>query len=211
MDQQSPPLRERLKAVATEAMLDAAERCMIRHGYEQTTMQQIAAEAGCATGTFYLHFKSKEDILRVIFARKIAPMHEKVREAHARERNPLRRLRAGMEAFLRESHKEKTCFKIFMDSFPVRHRHFGRMLDAQTMKDHETLQSMELHALREAQGLGLIRKDLPAEILQEFMQAVCVNLFEHLLNTDAQMSVDRQVEIFWGLIGNGIGAREQAR
>ena len=59
--------------------------------------------------------------------------------------------------------------------------------------------------------IGQIREDLPAEIIQEFMQAVCVNLLEHLLNTDAQMSVDRQVEIFWGLIGNGIGAKEQTR
>ncbi len=211
MDQQSPPLRERLKAVAAEAMLDAAERCMIRDGYEQTTMQQIAADAGCATGTFYLHFKSKEEILRAIFARKGVPMHAKVREAYEREQNPLQRIRAGMEAFLREINKEKACFKLFMDAIPVRHRHFGRLLDAQTLKDHDTLHDLELQALRQAQKLGQIREDLPAEIIQEFMQAVCVNLLEHLLNTDAQMSVDRQVEIFWGLIGNGIGAKEQTR
>jgi AcrR family transcriptional regulator len=211
MEQQSPPLRERLKAVAAEAMLDAAERCMIRDGYEQTTMQQIAAEAGCATGTFYLYFKSKEDILRAIFARKGAPMHAKVREAYEREQNPLQRIRAGMEVFLREIHKEKACFKLFMDAIPVRHRHFGRLLDARTLKDHDTLHDLELQALRQAQKLGQIRQDLPAEIIQEFMQAVCVNLLEHLLNTDAQMSVDRHVEIFWRLIGNGIGAKEQTR
>ena len=80
-----------------------------------------------------------------------------------------------------------------------------------TLKDHDTLHDLELQALRQAQKLGQIREDLPAEIIQEFMQAVCVNLLEHLLNTDVQMSVDRQVEIFWGLIGNGIGAREQTR
>ena len=39
------------KRAAFTRMLDAAERCMIEHGYEQSTMQQIAAEAGCATGT----------------------------------------------------------------------------------------------------------------------------------------------------------------
>jgi AcrR family transcriptional regulator len=37
-----------------------------RHGYERTTIRQIAAEAGISEGTIYVYFGSKEDLLFAI-------------------------------------------------------------------------------------------------------------------------------------------------
>jgi TetR/AcrR family fatty acid metabolism transcriptional regulator len=44
-------------------ILDAAIRVFAEHGYHQSTIAQIAREAGVADGTIYLYFKNKEDIL----------------------------------------------------------------------------------------------------------------------------------------------------
>lgn len=41
----------------------AALDCIKRHGYEKTTMGDIAAQAGIARPTLYKHFKSKQEIL----------------------------------------------------------------------------------------------------------------------------------------------------
>jgi AcrR family transcriptional regulator len=41
----------------------AALECIKRHGYEKTTMGDIAARAGIARPTLYKHFKSKQEIL----------------------------------------------------------------------------------------------------------------------------------------------------
>jgi len=41
----------------------AALECIKRHGYQKTTMGDIAARAGIARPTLYKHFKSKEEIL----------------------------------------------------------------------------------------------------------------------------------------------------
>ncbi len=42
-------------------LLAAARELFIERGYEATRPQDIAKSAGVANGTFYLHFKSKED------------------------------------------------------------------------------------------------------------------------------------------------------
>lgn len=42
-------------------LLAAARELFIEQGYEATRPQDIARSAGVANGTFYLHFKSKED------------------------------------------------------------------------------------------------------------------------------------------------------
>jgi AcrR family transcriptional regulator len=52
--------------VVVEAMrdriLDAAERLLGRLGYQKTTMDDIAAEAGVGRRTIYLHFVGKEEV-----------------------------------------------------------------------------------------------------------------------------------------------------
>jgi TetR/AcrR family transcriptional regulator, fatty acid metabolism regulator protein len=48
-------------------ILDASVRVFSRIGYSNTKMHRIADEAGIATGTIYLYFKNKEDILLKIF------------------------------------------------------------------------------------------------------------------------------------------------
>jgi AcrR family transcriptional regulator len=57
-------------AVATtdrkKSILQTAEKLFLTQGYEKTSVNQIVEKAGVAKGTFYHHFKTKEDILSVI-------------------------------------------------------------------------------------------------------------------------------------------------
>lgn len=48
---------------AKSRLCEAALECLIRHGFEKTSMSDIAKEAGIARPTLYKHFKSKADIL----------------------------------------------------------------------------------------------------------------------------------------------------
>jgi len=43
--------------------MDAAVRCVRRHGFEKTSIADIAAEAGVTRPTVYLYFKSRETVL----------------------------------------------------------------------------------------------------------------------------------------------------
>ena len=61
-------LRARREVKPAEArrrdVLDAALGLFARQGFNETTVQEIAAEAGMATGTLYLYFPSKEHVLQ---------------------------------------------------------------------------------------------------------------------------------------------------
>ncbi len=62
-------LRSRRKA-ATRAALEAAlRRCLTERGYDGTSVADVTRAAGVATGTFYLHFASKEAALDAMLER----------------------------------------------------------------------------------------------------------------------------------------------
>ena len=48
------------------AIVDAALACFDRHGLAQSTLDQIAAEAGVTKGAIYHHFSNKQDIFHAL-------------------------------------------------------------------------------------------------------------------------------------------------
>lgn len=60
--------RQEQRTQETQARLfAAAERILVRDGYEGAQLSQIAAEAGRTKGAVYAHFKSKEDLFLALF------------------------------------------------------------------------------------------------------------------------------------------------
>jgi len=51
------------------AILDAAERVFGDHGYAETTIDAVAAEAGISKGSIYNYFQGKEDLFVQVFSR----------------------------------------------------------------------------------------------------------------------------------------------
>lgn len=195
-----------MRAAAVEAMLDSAERTMIQRGYEQATMQQIAAEAGCAIGTFYLYFKNKEELLREIVARHLEGMVDAARAEFQKADDPVEKIRQGIIAFVRYGQQHRPFFKLFFTAIPVRHRFMKERMCAEGSPCQAEYEALELEALAQAQKRKLIRTDLSPQILQEFMKMTCINIVEQFTFAEEQQSVREQMRVLWGLISGGIGA-----
>ncbi len=204
MTYQTAPLRQKLKAVASEAMLDAAERCMVRHGYQATTMQQIASDAGCAIGTFYLYFKSKEDLFHAIVERHGKVMFARIREAFEREQDPVQKIQAGIRQHLVYADRHRGVFRLFFEAMPMRYRMLEKSLTGQTKQQNDAYCTMEREAIATAQKQGRIRADVSPERLQQFMGDICLGLCEEFAATP-KASVDEYMDLMWSFISGGIG------
>ncbi len=56
-------LVERSRQVAAQTVLDTAVRLFAEQGYEQTTIAQIAREAGISQRSLFRYFGTKEDLV----------------------------------------------------------------------------------------------------------------------------------------------------
>jgi AcrR family transcriptional regulator len=57
------PMRERTRRIAQTELTAVAQDLFLEHGYEQTTVDQIAAAAGMSKRTFFRYFPSKDDLV----------------------------------------------------------------------------------------------------------------------------------------------------
>jgi AcrR family transcriptional regulator len=64
-------LRQHKKALQRQQILFGALRLFGQKGYDETTIADIAQAAGCAQRTFFLYFRSKEEILPALLQRSI--------------------------------------------------------------------------------------------------------------------------------------------
>lgn len=87
-----------------ERIMRAAERLFAQHGYSGVSLRTIMAEAGANTAAVHYYFRSKEGLMRAIFAMRTAPMNEERRalfddyEKAAAKRGPS--IRHVLEAFV---------------------------------------------------------------------------------------------------------------
>ncbi|MEA4872658.1 MAG: TetR/AcrR family transcriptional regulator [Synergistaceae bacterium] len=60
--------KRKLQAIKTRQMIhQSATRLFAEHGFENVTVEEIAAGAGVSVGAFYHHFKGKEEIFTIFY------------------------------------------------------------------------------------------------------------------------------------------------
>jgi AcrR family transcriptional regulator len=73
--------REAVRAFKRDAILQAARKIFARDGLDGATLRAIAAEAGIAVGTVYLHYPAKESLYADLLAGSLADLLKALRAA----------------------------------------------------------------------------------------------------------------------------------
>ncbi len=67
----APTVRERMLRVREEAIVDAVNRLLVDKGYDQMTVDEVAAAVGIAKASLYKHFPSKEALAAAAMVRAL--------------------------------------------------------------------------------------------------------------------------------------------
>ncbi|MDZ5698504.1 TetR/AcrR family transcriptional regulator [Chelativorans sp. M5D2P16] len=90
-----------------ERMLDAGLRMLLRHGYNDLGIQAVLQETGMPKGSFYHHFKSKEDFALQVIDLYMSEVHNGLDDSLGdRSLPPLDRVRKFFES-TRDKYQEE--------------------------------------------------------------------------------------------------------
>ena len=109
MAYRNTPATEARKDARRRTILDAAAGLFGSYGYHSTTVPMIVAESDSSVGSFYTHFRNKEDVFAAVLealGRKVTDLMDRARVSQP---DPLSQIPAAVESlflFLAENPKD---------------------------------------------------------------------------------------------------------
>ncbi len=98
-----PSWREQQRLIREEAIVDAAHALLAEKGYDDMSMDELAAVVGIAKATLYQHFRSKEDVAVGVIIRLMQRIEKSIRLVN----NPSEPAVCTLESALREGLRER--------------------------------------------------------------------------------------------------------
>src|SRR5881628_1155499 len=148
-----------------QAIIDAAIRVFARNGYYNSRVSDIAREAGIASGTIYLYFRTKDEILVTLFREKMAQWVALVRREIATERGAEAKIRKLVALHFAVLEGDPDLAEVVQVELRQGHKFF-RGASAHEVSAYFDLIGSTLH---EGMAAGQIRADLPVKIATKML------------------------------------------
>jgi len=141
-------------------IIEAAVRVFARNGYFNSRVSDIAREAGVASGTIYLYFKTKDAILVTLFREKMAAWVAHVRAEIAGEPDAVAKIRRLVALHFSVLENDPALAEVVQVELRQGHKFF------RGASAHEVSAYFELigSILEEGQAAGQIRRDVAIKI-----------------------------------------------
>jgi AcrR family transcriptional regulator len=95
--------RRESQEATRERLIRAAERSFIRHGFDASSVERIAADAGFSRGAFYSNFRSKDTLFIEVLKAKRKEIDGALGEIVTREPDSAKRLRAVLDWYVNQN------------------------------------------------------------------------------------------------------------
>lgn len=183
-------------------LLDVAESVFAEHGYQDTTMEIIAAAAGITKPVIYDHFGSKENLLVAVVARArddllsstaaaldALPPHSPA-EAH---------FRAGVRSFMQFFEARRGSFRVYMQESAV------AVVAGQDIENARQAQAREIAERFSGNAQIAAYPMVYREAMAEIMIATNERVASWRLR-NPEIDLDTAVEIVMSVLWNGFGS-----
>jgi TetR/AcrR family fatty acid metabolism transcriptional regulator len=148
-----------------QQIIDAAVRVFARNGFYNSRVSDIAREAGIASGTIYLYFKTKDEILVTLFREKMAEFVETLRKEIAGEPDARAKLRRLVRLHLETLQARPDVAEVVQVELRQGHKFF------RGASAHEVSAYFDLigSVLQEGVASGVFRIDLPVKVATKML------------------------------------------
>jgi TetR/AcrR family fatty acid metabolism transcriptional regulator len=182
-------------------ILEAAIKVFARQGFYQSTVAQIAREAGVADGTIYLYFKNKDDILVQFFNYRTKQVFDGFRAAVNQADNSLDKLRNLIRRHLMEFQQDRNMAVVYQ----VETHQNSRLAEAQIREMAQMYQDLVSEIVEAGQQEGRIRKDLYVSLVKRFILGAVDEVINTWLHSDKDYDLVTMADPLVDLFIRGIG------
>jgi len=178
--------RTKEEALATRnRLLDAAELLFQAQGVSQTSLQQIAQQAGATRGAIYWHFKDKADLFNAMMERVILPLEAGPRAAAAAvgiDDDPLAEIEEGMVHALTLMTTDPQVRRVFdVATHKVEYTHDMASVQQRHLSARNACVSDFEKALRLAARRDRIKLPVPGDVAAQGLHALISGLIQNWL------------------------------
>ena len=187
-------------------ILEAAVKIFARQGFHQSTVAQIAKEAGVADGTIYLYFKNKNDILVQFFSYRAKQVFVSFREAVDEAETSADKLRNLVRRHLAEFQRDKDGAVVYQ----VETHQNSRLAEAQIKEMSKMYRDLISEIVEQGQQEGTIRRDLYVGLVKRFIIGAMDEVINTWLHSDGEYDLVSMADPLVELFLKGIGHSDQA-
>lgn len=183
-------------------ILEAAVKVFAERGFFQSTISQIAKEAGVADGTIYLYFKNKDDILVHICSYKAKQIFDRFREEVEKADSAIDKLRNLIYRHLKEFQRDRNMAVVYQTET----HQMNRLTEDQIKEMSNMYLDIISKIVEQGQKEDSIRKDLYLSLVKRFILGAVDEVINTWLHSDGEYDLtsmaDPLVELFIRGIGN---------
>ena len=183
-----------------QKILDAAQHEIGSKGFADASISTITAEAEVGQGTFYLYFRSKEDVLRELVLRMGRRLRRHLTLAIAGAPNRLEAERRGLQAFLEFVRANTDLYRVVAEAQFVDPAVFQRY--------YQDFAASYRAGLLAAEARGEITSG-DAEVRAWALMGISDMVGRRFALWDSQVSLRRIAEAAHGLIHDGLAPRRR--
>jgi TetR/AcrR family fatty acid metabolism transcriptional regulator len=199
-----PPFDTKEKNDKYHRILEAAVKIFAKQGFHQSTVAQIAKEAGVADGTIYLYFKNKDDILVQFFSYRTKQVFDKFQAEVDRATNSLDKLRNLIRRHLEEFQRDRDGAIVYQ----VETHQYNRLAEAQIKEMSKMYLDIVSDIVEQGQQTGTIRKDLYVGLVKRFIIGAVDEVISTWIHADENYDLVSMADPLVDLFIRGIGTAE---
>ncbi len=186
-----------------QQILSAAIKVFAERGFSQSTISQIAQEAGVADGTIYLYFKNKEDILVQFYERMTEHVSQSFHEAVNQGQTAIDKLNKLIRAHLELFQEEPNGAIVYQGETHLQ----WRLVQEPTRRMSKMYRDVISNLVAQGQKEGTIRSDLYVGLVKRLINGAVDEVINTWIHTGRDHDLAAMAEPLVDLFICGIGTK----